>query len=71
MDGRAQLKRLQLARHRDRWTTLVTIVGVFFAGAIAGSLVFTYAHQPPMQMASSGGKTALAFFLNGMSAPPR
>ena len=39
------------------------IVGVFLAGMTAGGLLFANGSGP--QTASSDGKTALAFFLNG------
>jgi len=64
MDRRKQLKRLQQSPRRDG-PLMLAIVGVFFAGMTAGGLIFAYESQPPTQTASSDGKTALAFFLNG------
>ena len=50
---------------------MLAIVGVFLAGMTAGGFLFGYESQPPMQTASSNGKTALAFFLNGTPTTTR
>jgi len=57
-----QLQRLQLPPHRDG-VMILTIVGAFLAGMTVGGLLFASGSGP--QTASSDGKTALAFFLNG------
>ena len=57
-----QLQRLQLPPCRDG-LMILTIVGVFLAGMTTGGLLFANGTGP--QTASSDGKTALAFFLNG------
>jgi hypothetical protein len=57
-----QLQRLQLPLRRDG-VMILTIVGAFVAGMAAGGLLF--ARGSGAQTASSDGKTALAFFLNG------
>ena len=57
-----QLRRLRLPPRRDG-VMILAIVGVFLAGMTAGGLLFANRSGP--QTASSDGKTALAFFLNG------
>jgi hypothetical protein len=65
-----QLKRLQLSPRRDG-LMMLALVGVFLAGMTAGGFLFGYEIQPPMQTASTNGKTALAFFLNGTPTTTR
>ena len=63
-----QLQRLQLPPRRDG-VMILAMVGVFLAGMTAGGLLFANENAP--QTASSDGKTALAFFLNGSQAVAR
>ena len=49
---------------------MMLIVAVaFFVGMIAGSIIFP--SQQPVQSASTDGRTALAFLLNGSRTEPR
>jgi hypothetical protein len=63
-----QMKRFQPPPPRGSVIILV-MVGVFLAGMTVGSLLFR--SQPTVQTASSDGKTALAFFLNGTQTATR
>jgi hypothetical protein len=47
----------------------IILAGAFLVGMIAGSILFT--SQQPVQTASTDGKTALAFLLNGTRSEPR
>jgi hypothetical protein len=57
-----QTRNLQPPPRPDGLMMLI-LAGVFFAGMTLGSLFFGI--QPPVQTATNGGKTALAFFFNG------
>jgi hypothetical protein len=59
-----QMSRFQLPPRRDG-VLILSMVGVFIAGLTAGGLLITFGSNPSTQSASSDGKTALAFFLNG------
>ena len=48
---------------------MLILAGAFLVGMIAGSIIFT--SQQPVQTASTDGKTALAFLLNGTRSEPR
>ena len=48
---------------------LPVLAGAFVGGMIAGSTIFT--SQQPAQTASTDGRTALAFLLNGSRGEPR
>jgi hypothetical protein len=65
-----QISRFQPAPRRDG-VLILGMVGVFIAGLAAGGLLFTIGSYPSAPMASSDGKTALAFFLNGTGITTR
>jgi len=48
---------------------MIILTGAFLVGMIAGSIIFT--SQQPVHTASTDGKTALAFLLNGTRPEPR
>ena len=59
-----QLARFQPPPRRDGLMVLA-VVGVFLAGVTADSFLFAYRSPHAIQVASSDGTMALAFFLNG------
>ena len=63
-----QMRRFQPSPHPVGLMTLI-LAGAFLVGMIAGSILFT--SQQPVQTASTDGKTALAFLLNGTRSEPR
>jgi hypothetical protein len=65
-----QMSRFQPAPRRDG-VLILAMVGVFIAGLTAGGLLFTFGSNPSAPTASSDGKTALAFFLNGTGTTTR
>jgi hypothetical protein len=48
---------------------MLILAGAFLVGMMAGSIIFT--GQQPVQTASTDGRTALAFLLNGIRSEPR
>jgi hypothetical protein len=48
---------------------MLIVAGAFFVGMIAGSILFP--SQQPVQSASTDGRTALAFLLNGTRSEAR
>jgi hypothetical protein len=65
-----QMSRFYPAPRRDG-VLILGMVGVFIAGLAAGGLLFTFGSNPSAPTASSDGKTALAFFLNGTGITTR
>ena len=65
-----QMSRIQSQPRRDG-VLILGMVGVFIAGLAAGGLLFTFGSNPSAPTASSDGKTALAFFLNGTGITTR
>jgi hypothetical protein len=63
-----QMRRFQPSPHPVGLTMLI-LTGVFLVGMIAGSTIFP--SQQAEQMASTDGRTALAFLLNGSRSEPR
>ena len=63
-----QMRRFQPSPHPVGLMMLI-LAGAFLVGMIAGSIIFT--SQQPVQTASTDGKTALAFLLNGTRSEPR
>jgi hypothetical protein len=63
-----QMRRFQPSPHPVGLMMLV-LAGAFLVGMMAGSIIFT--NQQPVQTASTDGKTALAFLLNGTRSEPR
>jgi hypothetical protein len=63
-----QLRRFQPSP-RPIGLMVLILAGAFLVGMIAGSTIFT--SQQPVQTASTDGRTALAFFLNGTRSEPR
>ena len=63
-----QMRRFQPSPHPAGLMTLI-LAGAFVGGMIAGSIIFT--SQQPAQTASTDGRTALAFLLNGSPGEPR
>jgi hypothetical protein len=63
-----QMRRFQPSPHPVGLMMLV-LAGAFLVGMMAGSIIFT--NQQPVQAASTDGKTALAFLLNGTRSEPR
>ena len=63
-----QMRRFQPSSHPAGLMMLI-LAGAFLVGMIAGSMMFT--SQQPVQTASTDGKTALAFLLNGTRSEPR
>ena len=63
-----QMRRFQPSPHPVGLMTLI-LASAFLVGMIAGSILFT--SQQPVQTASTDGKTALAFLLNGTRSEPR
>jgi hypothetical protein len=63
-----QMRRFQLSPYPVGLMVII-LAGAFLLGLIAGSTI--RASQQPMQTASTDGKTALAFFLNGTRSEPR
>ena len=57
-----QMRRFQPSPHPVGLMMLI-LAGAFVGGMIAGSIIFT--SQQPAQTASTDGRTALAFLLNG------
>jgi hypothetical protein len=48
---------------------MLILAGAFLVGMMTGSIIFT--GQQPVQTASTDGRTALAFLLNGIRSEPR
>ena len=48
---------------------MLILAGAFVGGMIASSILFSSQH--PVQTASTDGRTALAFLLNGTRSEPR
>ena len=63
-----QMRRFQPSPHPVGLMMLI-LAGAFLVGMIAGSMIFT--SQQPVQTASTDGKTALAFLLNGIRSESR
>jgi hypothetical protein len=63
-----QMRRFQPSPHPVGLMTLI-LAGAFLVGMIAGSIIFT--NPQPVQTASTDGKTALAFLLNGIRSESR
>jgi hypothetical protein len=63
-----QMRRFQPSPNPVALMTLI-LAGAFLVGMIAGSILFT--SQQPVQTASTDGRTALAFLLNGTRSEPR
>ena len=63
-----QMRRFQPSPHPAGLMMLI-LAGAFLVGMIAGSIIFT--SQQPAQTASTDGRTALAFLLNGTRGEPR
>ena len=63
-----QMRRFQPSPHPVGLMMLI-LAGAFLVGILAGSIIFT--SQQPVQTASTDGKTALAFLLNGTRSEPR
>jgi hypothetical protein len=63
-----QMRRFQPSPHPVGLMMLIWALA-FLAGMIAGTIIFT--NQQPVQTASTDGKTALAFLLNGTPSEPR
>ena len=63
-----QMRRFQLSPHPVVLMTLI-LAGAFLVGMIASSILIT--SQQPVQTASTDGKAALAFLLNGTRSEPR
>ena len=63
-----QMRRFQPSPH-PVGLMMIILAGAFLVGMIAGSTFFT--SQQPVQTASTDGKTALAFLLNGTRSEPR
>ena len=63
-----QMRRFQPSPHPVGLMMLI-LAGAFLVGMMAGSLIFT--GQQPVQTASTDGRTALAFLLNGIRSEPR
>ena len=63
-----QMRRFQPSPHPVGLMMLI-LAGAFLVGMIAGSIIFT--SQQPVQTASTDGRTALAFLLNGTRSEPR
>jgi hypothetical protein len=63
-----QMRRFQPSPHPVGLMMLI-LAGAFVVGMIAGSITFT--SQQPVQTASTDGRTALAFLLNGIRSGPR
>jgi hypothetical protein len=63
-----QMRRFQPSPHPVGLMMLV-LAGAFLVGMMAGFIIFT--NQQPVQTASTDGKTALAFLLNGTRSEPR
>ena len=62
-----QMRRFQPSP-RPFGLTMLILAGTFLVGMIAGSI---FTSQQPVQTASTDGKTALAFLLNGTRGEPR
>ena len=63
-----QMRRFQPSPH-PVGLMMIILAGAFLVGMMAGSIIFTT--QQPVQTASTDGKTALAFLLNGTRSEPR
>jgi hypothetical protein len=63
-----QMRRFQPSQHSVGLMMLI-LAGTFLVGMIAGSMIFT--SLQPVPTASTDGKTALAFLLNGSRSEPR
>jgi hypothetical protein len=63
-----QMRRFQPSPHPVGLMMLI-LAGAFLVGMMAGSIIFT--GQQPVQTASTDGRTALAFLLNGIRGEPR
>ena len=63
-----QMRRFQPSPRPAGLMTLI-LAGAFVGGMIAGSIIFT--SQQPAQTASTDGRTALAFLLDGSPGEPR
>jgi hypothetical protein len=62
-----QMKRFQPSAHPVGVMMLI-LAGAFLVGMVAGSI---FTSQQPVQTASTDGKTALAFLLNGTRGESR
>jgi hypothetical protein len=62
-----QMRRFQPSPHPVGLMMLI-LTGAFLVGMIAGSI---FTSQQPVQTASTDGRTALAFLLNGSRSEPR
>jgi hypothetical protein len=62
------MRRFQPSHHPVGLIMLI-LAGAFVVGLIAGSIIFP--SQQPEQTASTDGRTALAFLLNGTGSEPR
>jgi hypothetical protein len=65
-----QMKHIQSQPRRDG-VLILGMVGVFIAGLTAGGSLFTFGSNPLTPTASDDGRTALAFFLNGIGNTTR
>jgi hypothetical protein len=63
-----QMKHIQSQPRRDG-VSILGMVGVFIAGLTAGGLLFTFGSNPSTP--TDDGRTALAFFLNGIGNTTR
>ena len=63
-----QMRRFQPLPHPVGLMMLI-VAGAFLVGIIAGSIIFS--SQQREQTASTDGRTALAFLLNGTRSEPR
>ena len=64
-----QMRRFHPSPHPVGLMKLI-LAGAFLVGFIAGSTIFKI-QEPPVQTASTDGKAALAFLLNGARSKPR